>query len=409
MVKVNENFFRIEREYIFPVIEKKLDVIREKQPHLDLCNLGIGDISKPLSPLIAQSLTTAAEEMVKRPIGYGPATGYDFLKKAISSVEYPDQGFANHEIFISDGILSDAANLQELFAPEAKLGLPNPTYPAYLDANILAGRDRTGPNADNLSNVVFFSCNQANNFRPCPPSDPCQLIYLCSPNNPTGSALRRDELQNWITYAKQHRAVILFDAAYVDFISSPEVPKTIYELPGAKEVAIEMRSFSKSAGFTGLRCAYSIIPKELVINYQNREIPLCQLWRVRQNSKYNGTAYIVQRAAQTALSQEGRQQAKNQIQAYRRSASILIDGLLNLGFEASGGIDSPYVWWKIPTDTPCWEFFDLLLEKCRILSVPGIGFGSEGEGYIRLSGFADPATAEKAINRISNVSLSIYS
>ncbi|GAB4190753.1 MAG: LL-diaminopimelate aminotransferase [Simkaniaceae bacterium] len=403
MTLLNPNFFKIKREYIFPVIETKLQQFRKENPGKKLCNLGIGDVSKPLPNVVLQALMEAVKEMGSRPIGYGPATGYDFLKQAIVETVYPSQDFSIDEIFISDGILSDAANLQELFSTEAVLGVPDPAYPAYLDANILAGRTSVPDSSGKYPNVVYFVCNEASGFKPLPPEKPCSLIYLCSPNNPTGTALTFKDLRQWISYAKKHRAIILYDAAYCSFITSSDIPTSIYEVPGAKETAIELKSFSKSAGFTGLRCSYAVVPKELKASYQSTMQPLLPLWRIRQNSKYNGTSYPVQRAALAALSVEGLKETQKQVLEYQKCSKYLIENLKKLGHYAVGGRNSPYIWWKIPDGVADWDFFDILLQKHHILGIPGSGFGVNGKGFLRLSGFTDLDTAKTAIERIAQL------
>ncbi len=365
MAKVNPHFQRIQREIIFPVIEKKMEGKK------NLVNLGIGDVALPLTPHISQAIKDATTEMTNRPIGYGPAAGYSFLRSALSEKHNVPAG----EIFISDGINSDLAGIQELFDTSCKIGVIDPGYPVFGDTNIMAGRD-----------ITLLPCTLENNFIPQPPSCHLDLIYLCSPGNPTGVAMTTSDLEKWIDYAKEEKALIIFDAAYNSFITSDNVPKSIYDIPGAKSVAIEMHSFSKSHGFTGLRCAYSIVPHETGLN---------AMWQMRQNTKYNGCPYIVQKGALAALTCLD---SKRQVQSYLECAQMLKNAL---GNEIFGGKDSPYLWWKVPEDMTSWQFFDLLLDEHNIVSIPGLGFGKSGEGYVRLSAFTTKPEVEKALQRLN--------
>ncbi len=403
MAKVNENFLKIDREYIFPIIEQKLDEFRRNNPHETLYNLGIGDVSQPLTKTVAKAINLATQEMASRPIGYGPATGYDFLKQAIIETIYKKYEVSLEEVFISDGILSDIADMQELFCHQSVIGLPDPSYPAYIDTNVFAGRAGNLISKQKYSNMIYFACNQETGFKPLPDDRSSQIIYLCSPNNPTGVALTENDLARWVNYAHKQKAIILYDAAYCDFICSKNVPKSIYEIPGAKEVAIEMRSFSKSAGFTGLRCSYSIIPKEIKLLSSHGSESMNRLWKLRQNAKYNGTSYLSQRAAEAALSPQGTKEANMQLTQYQKSAKDLFMGLSSMGYEVCGGIDSPYVWWKIPYGKSSWEFFETLLTRCKVLAVPGIGFGLEGNRFIRLSGFAHSDAVHGALKSIKRL------
>ncbi len=385
MVQLNTHFKKLKREYVFPIIEKKLAEAREKHPHLSVVNLGIGDIALPLVPSVAQAIFDATQEMTTKPgmRGYGPSEGYSFLKEAICQVSYAGLSISPDEIFISEGTNGDSTNIQELFSSKCKIGIPDPTYPAYLDSAIIGGR---------LSKVVLLPCLEKNGFCPIPPEEHLDVIYLCSPNNPTGVAMTRVQLKAWIDYARKENAIILLDNAYEAFVTSADVPRSIYEIEGAKEVAIEFRSFSKSSGFTGLRCAYTVVPKAIENGQMNK------LWLKRQSIKYNGVSYPIQRAAEASLSPQGLKETKIQVEQYLQQGKILSTGLNKLGFSCVGGSDAPYIWWKVPSGKTSWEFFDEILEKCHLISIPGRGFGHHGEGYIRLSTFT--TQAELALERL---------
>lgn len=409
MKKINPYFFHLTHESIFPIIEKKILEVKHSFPEKEFLNLSIGDIIFPLVSSVQQALMSSIKRLSVEPIGYGPTTGYNFLKDTILSTEYSGFGFSNEELFISDGIISDAIGLSELFSQDAIVGIPNPTYPAYLDGNVLAGRSGPLSSSNDYPNIIYLPCTEETGYLPIPPNKHCSFIYLCSPNNPTGVALNRSQLSTWVTYAKENNSILLLDGAYCSFISSPDVPKSIYEISGAKDVAIEMRSFSKSAGFTGLRCSYTVIPKEIQYVHNRQKDSLCKLWTTRQNIKSNGVSWLVQTAACAALSPEGLAETSAQVQIYQTSSKFLVDNLRILGFDVVGGIDSPYVWWKVPSGISSWEFFDLLLNQCQIISIPGVGFGKYGEGYLRLSGFIDPMTAAKAIEIIKKYIAKIVS
>lgn len=369
---INSNFLDLKREYIFPIIEKKLEILDKST----VINLGIGDIAFPLAPSIVQAICEATEEMGKRVIGYGPSEGYMFLRKAIAEREYTN--IAPEEIFISDGINTDTGNIHELFKRDSTVAVADPAYPVYLDTNIIAG-----------NKVHLLPCTEDTRFVPRPPSYKCDVVYLCSPNNPTGVAMNYQELEDWIAYAKKWGSILLIDNAYAAFIRSKDVPKTIYEIPGARDVAIEFKSFSKTAGFTGLRCAYTVVPKNT---------PFFTLWKKRQNIKSNGVSYPIQKGALASL---GCLEAEAQVESYLAQASRIKNSLQN----AFGGIDSPYIWWKTPQGLSSWEFFDLLLAKCGVLCIPGSGFGKSGEGFVRLSAFTTEDKARFAVNRLSKIDL----
>lgn len=387
MGKLNNHYKKLKREYIFPIIEKKLAELKEKHPGVKVLNLGVGDVCLPLAPTIAQAICNAVSEMTtpEGMRGYGPSEGYLFLREAIAKNLFSHVGIRADEIFISDGANTDTSNIQELFSMRCIIGITDPTYPVYLDTNIMAGR---------ASKILLLPCTEKTGFCAEPPSFHCDIIYLCSPNNPSGVAMNRQQMQAWVDYAKKENALLLLDNAYDAFITSPDVPKTIFEIEGAKDVAVEFRSFSKSAGFTGLRCAYSIVPKQVLKGQFH------PLWLKRQTTKSNGIAYPIQRGAEAYFSPQGQKEAKAQVASYLEAARILREGLEQKGFTWFGGVDSPYIWWKTPNDISSWQFFNQLLEKCHLVSIPGKGFGDNGEGYVRLSAFNTPENAQLAASRL---------
>jgi LL-diaminopimelate aminotransferase len=379
MVQINPHFKKLKREYVFPIIEQKLAQLKNNSPNVQIVNLGVGDVALPLVPSVAKAICDATQEMTRSVRGYGPGEGYLFLRKAICDIAYPKGLIEPDEVFISEGAGCDSTNIQELFGARAKIGIPDPTYPSYLDSAIIGGRS---------SKITFLPCTEATGFLPVPPEEHLDVIYLCNPSNPTGVAMNRQQLKAWVDYARQEKAVLIVDNAYEAFVTSPDIPRSIYEIEGAKEVAIELRSFSKSAGFTGLRCAYAVVPKG----------PLNPLWMKRQNIKFNGVSYIVQRGAEASLSPQGLLETKTQIQHYLSQGKILLDGLRKLGFSAFGGTDAPYIWWKVPSGQTSWDYFDTILKKCHLIAIPGRGFGAGGEGYIRLSTFT--SQADLALERL---------
>lgn len=393
MPTLNPSFAQHKAEYIFATIDKKLLELKKKLPSADLINLSIGDISLPLAPSIVKAIQDAVSEMgtpegIK---GYSPTYGYDFLREAISLQEYAAYGIGPEEIYVSDGTNSDAVDLQELLHPSSTLAIPNPTYPAYVNSSIIGGKKR----------IVTLPCLAENNFDPQLPKTRCDVVYLCTPNNPTGTAMSYAALKTWIDYANENETLLLVDSAYAAFITSTDVPKSIYAIPGAHTCAIELKSFSKSAGFTGLRCAYTVIPKTVMGRLRRRtEHPLHKLWEKRQDIKFNGVAYPIQRGAQAALQPEGQAETHAQVLFYLSLAKKLKWGLIGLGYTCWGGEDSPYVWLKTPQDSSSWQFFDRLLHTCHLIAMPGVGFGSYGEGYIRLSGFSSEEKISLALQRI---------
>ena len=372
MTIIDENVKKFSSRYLFPLIEEKVKKLKESTSCTDLINLGIGDIALPLAPTIVEGIKEGADLMASRPYGYGNSQGHLVLRERIVEVEYANYGISSSEIYISDGINADICALQELFSKDLKVGICDPTYPVYKDLNLLAGR----------VDITFIPCVEENHFQPIPPDFALDLVYLCSPSNPTGTAMNKDLLTRWVNWALEHKAILFFDAAYAAFISSPDIPKSIYEIEGSKQTAIELRSFSKSAGFTALRLGYTIIPKELTVS----SLPLGPLWLRRQDIKTNGVSFISQMAGLAALSPNGQKETQKQIDTYKNCCGEIKKILYKKGAICYGGIDSPYLWWKIHPHSS-WEFFDFLLHTFHIISIPGVGFGPQGEGFIRLSGF----------------------
>ena len=395
MIKLNPHFKRLKREYIFPIIDQKLAELKKEFPDAQILNFGVGDIALPLVPSIARAIASSVEEMAteKGMKGYGPHQGYLFLREAIAKHEFSHLGISPDEIFISDGTNSDTVNILDLFSLSGVVGITDPTYPAYLDSAVLSGRKK----------IFALPCLPENRFAPKPPKEHCDIVYLCSPNNPTGMAMNRNELQLWVDYAVRKNALLLIDNAYEAFISSPDVPRSIFEIPGAKECAIEFRSFSKTAGFTGLRCAYTILPKTVQARLGRQSVSLHPYWDRRQATKFNGVAYPIQRGAEAVYTKVGQKETRAQVTSYLEQAKRLKDGLQKLGFTCYGGIDSPYIWWKTPQATSSWDFFDLLLKKSHLISIPGRGFGSHGEGYVRISAFTTPDKTALALERLKKI------
>lgn len=399
MAKLNHHYQKLSGDYLFPEIERRVSALKERQPEASLVSLGVGDVTMPLAPTLVEALKKAAEEMGGKSSfrGYGPSMGYSFLREAIAAHDYTDLSISPSEIFISDGAKCDIGNIQEIFAVDNRIALPDPSYPVYLDTNIMAGRTKAPLKTGLHGGVTYLPCTEKNQFQPEPPASHVDLIYLCSPNNPTGIAMGRDLLKRWVDYAKKEEAVILFDGAYSSYITS-DAPRSIYEIEGAKEVAIEFRSYSKSAGFTGLRCAYTVIPHTLKVRDAGAIHSVHALWKRRSDTKFNGVSYPIQKAAAAIYTPQGQKEVLEMIQSYSKRAKFLREGLEKLGYTVFGGIDAPYVWCKVPQRVTSWEFFDFLLENAHLITVPGRGFGKLGDGYIRLSAFADlPLIAESLL------------
>ena len=404
MVTVNHNYLKLPGSYLFSTIGKKVRAYKEENPDKEVISLGIGDVTQPLVPAIIDALHGAVEEMAHAETfhGYAPDLGYEFLRRAIAKNDYQDRGcnIAADEIFVSDGAKSDSGNIQEIFGTDNKVAVCDPVYPVYVDTNVMAGR--TGEYntvRENFDGVIYMPCRKENGFLPEFPSEVPDLIYLCFPNNPTGSAITKDELQKWVDYANKNGCVIIYDAAYEAYISEENVPHSIYECEGARTCAIELRSFSKNAGFTGVRLGFTVIPKELVRD----GVSLHSLWARRHGTKFNGAPYIVQKAGEAVYSEAGKAQLKDQVGYYMINAKLIHDELAKAGFSVSGGVNAPYIWLETPDKMTSWEFFDYLLKNANVVGTPGSGFGSHGEGYFRLTAFGTYENTLKAIDRIKSL------
>lgn len=401
-MRINENFFKIDNNYLFSDIAKKLAAYIQENPEKEsrIIRLGIGDVTCPLADACIKAMHKAVDEMSERDSfrGYPPEYGYDFLISAINENDYRARGISleNSEIFVSDGAKSDLGNIGDIFSNSNRVAICDPVYPVYIDTNVMSGRagEKVGGMWDN---ICFIPCTAENGFIPKVPDEHIDIIYLCSPNNPTGTAMTRSQLTEWVEYALKNEAVILFDSAYEAYVEEDEIPRSIYEIPNAKKCAIEFRSFSKTAGFTGVRCGYTVVPHELKIG--GRE--LNPLWARRQATKFNGVSYITQRAAEAVYSEQGKEQVREIISYYKKNAGIIYNSLKACGFEVYGGINSPYIWLRAPEGMGSWELFDLLLNELQIVSTPGTGFGSHGEGYLRLTAFNTNEKTQEAVKRIS--------
>ncbi len=404
MITINENYLKLQASYLFSSIAKRISAYQADHPDKDIIKLGIGDVTLPLPPACIKAFHLAVDEMAEGGTfrGYGPEQGYPFLREIIANEDYQSRGadISPDEIFVSDGAKCDTGNIQELFSKDIRIAIPDPVYPVYIDTNVMAGR--TGPFKDDRYNgVVYLESRKENGFVPDLPKEPVDLIYLCFPNNPTGAVITKEELQKWVAFARKNKALILFDAAYEAFIRDKSLPKSIYEIEGATEVAIEFRSFSKTAGFTGTRCAYTVVPKACAgYTKDGKPHPIHGLWNRRHTTKFNGVSYPVQRAAEAVYSPEGKRQVKELIGYYMENASLIRKEMASLGFSCVGGKNSPYIWIDGKKDS--WEFFDDLLEKAGVVCTPGLGFGKCGAGYIRISAFNSRENVEKAMTRIRN-------
>lgn len=398
MIKINENYLNLERNYLFPTIAKKVREYKAANPSADVISLGIGDVTRALPKACVDALHKASEEMGHESTfrGYGPEQGYSFLIDAIIENDYKAYGIdlQPEEVFVSDGAKCDVGNIQEVFSADAVAAVADPVYPVYLDTNIMAGRA-----------VKKLPCLAENGFAPKIPDFKADLIYLCSPNNPTGAVMTKAQLKEWVDYAKKNGSVIIFDSAYKEYIQEADLPRSIYEVEGAKEVAIEIRSFSKTAGFTGLRCAYMVVPLALKGKGAGREVRINDLWRRRHTTKFNGVPYIVQRAAEAVFSPEGKAEVKELIAYYMENARIIKEGLNAAGFTAYGGENAPYIWLKLPEGLKSFDFFDILLSRANVVGTPGSGFGDCGEGYFRLTSFGSRENTLKAVERIKKLNL----
>ena len=404
MYTINTNYLELQGSYLFSTIAKKVATYKEANPQAEIIRLGIGDVTQPLAPAIIKALHKAVDEMGTEEEfrGYGPEQGYEFLRSVIAENDYRVRGcqIDADEIFVSDGAKCDVGNIQEIFGADNVVAVCDPVYPVYVDTNVMAGRaGKFDTEKGGFEKLIYMPCTEANGFVPKFPKEHADLIYLCFPNNPTGEAIDKTTLQSWVDYANREGSVILYDAAYEAYISEEGIPHSIYECEGARACAIEMHSFSKNAGFTGLRLGYTVIPKDLVCD----GVSLHALWNRRHGTKYNGAPYIVQRAGEAVYSEEGKAQIKEQIAYYMENAKVIREGLKEAGFTVYGGVNSPYVWLKVPEGMSSWEFFDKLLNEVQVVGTPGAGFGASGEGFFRLTAFGTHENTRKALERIKKL------
>lgn len=408
MFHINDNFTLLAESYLFSEVAKRINAYKEAHPEVDIIRMGIGDVTRPLCKAAIEAMHKAVDDQADSSTfhGYGPEQGYAFLREAIVEHDYRARGIDMDadEIFVSDGAKSDTGNIGDILARGNRVAVTDPVYPVYVDTNVMGGRAGVLDTDGCWSGIIYLPVTAENGFVPALPSEVPDMIYLCYPNNPTGTTLTREQLKVWVDYARAHHSLILFDSAYETFIRQDDVPHSIYEIEGAKEVAIEFRSFSKTAGFTGVRCGYTVVPKALKgADSKGEMVSLNHLWNRRQCTKFNGASYISQRAAAAIYTPEGKQQTRETVDYYLRNAEVLRQGLLDAGFEVFGGTNAPYVWIKTPDETTSWEFFDILLDRCHVAGTPGSGFGPSGEGYIRLTAFNTYENTVEAIDRIKKV------
>ena len=412
MIKVNDNFLKLPASYLFSEIARKVEQFKKENPEAPVIRMGIGDVTRPICQAAISGLRRGVDDEAKEQTfrGYGPEQGYPFLREKIAQIDYRARGIEIDidEIFISDGAKSDTGNIGDIFSRDCKVAVTDPVYPVYVDTNVMAGRAGEPLAAGGWSNIEYMPCTAENGFILSLPKENPDLIYLCYPNNPTGTTLTKDQLAEWVKYAREHNALILFDSAYEAYITEDNVPHSIYEIDGAKECAIEFRSFSKTAGFTGLRLGYTVVPKTLKgISSDGTSVELNKLWLRRQTTKFNGASYIVQRGAEALYTEEGRRQIDKTVAYYMRNASLLREGITSIGLEVFGGINAPYIWIKTPGSLTSWEFFDKLLKECNIVGTPGVGFGPSGEGYFRLTAFGRFEDTLEAVDRLRRLTTHI--
>lgn len=405
MALVNEHFLKLPGSYLFSDIAKKVNSFKVTHPNVEIIRLGIGDVTLPLAPATVEAMHKAVDELARKETfhGYGPEQGYDFLIHAILKNEYAPRGISLEpsEVFVNDGAKSDTGNIGDILRHDNSVGVTDPIYPVYIDSNVMCGRAGELQDDGKWSNVTYFPCLAENRFIPQIPDRRVDIVYLCYPNNPTGTTLTKAELKEWVNYALANETLILFDAAYEAYITEPDVPHSIYEIRGARKCAIEFRSFSKTAGFTGVRCGYTVVPKELMGTCLHGEkVSLNKLWNRRQSTKFNGTSYVTQRGAEAIYSPAGKAQVKSMIEYYMTNASIMKKGLEAAGLEVYGGVNAPYLWVKTPAGLSSWKFFDQMLYDLHVVGTPGVGFGPSGEGYIRLTAFGEREDCAEAMRRI---------
>ena len=404
MFKVNDNYLKLPGSYLFSTVNKKKKEYQALHPEKNVISLGIGDVTQPLAPVILEAMHKAVDEMGQAETfrGYAPDQGYDFLREVIAKEDYRDRGceISADEIFISDGAKSDSANIQEIFSTDNKIAVCDPVYPVYVDSNVMAGRTGSyDATAGTWSDVIYMPCTAENGFAPLLPAKTPDLIYLCFPNNPTGATITKDRLQEWVDYANKVGAIIIYDAAYEAYIRQENIPHSIYECEGARTCAIELRSFSKNAGFTGVRLGFTVVPKEI----KSEGVTLHSLWARRHGTKFNGAPYIIQRAGEAVYSKEGREQLSAQVAYYMNNASYIFNGLKEAGYTVSGGVNAPYIWLRTPDNMTSWEFFDHLLTNANVVGTPGSGFGPSGEHYFRLTAFGSYENTVEAMERIKKL------
>lgn len=404
MVKINSDYTLLRSSYLFSTIAGKVKEYEQNNPDANIIRLGIGDVTRPLTGTIIDSLHKAVDEMASESTfrGYAPDLGYEFLRSAIARNDYELRGcdISADEIFVSDGAKSDSGNIQEIFSKDCRVAVCDPVYPVYVDTNVMAGRAGTyDEESGKWSNIIYMPCTRETGFLPEIPSETPDIIYLCFPNNPSGSTMTKERLQEWVDYAVRNKAIIIFDAAYESYIRNEDVPHSIYECEGARECAIELRSFSKNAGFTGVRLGFTVIPKTLSVD----GVTLHSLWARRHGTKYNGAPYIVQRAGEAVYSEEGKKEIRGLVDYYMNNATYILNGLKAAGYEVSGGVNAPYIWLKTPKGMSSWEYFDYLLNNASVVGTPGSGFGPSGEGYFRLTAFGDADKTKEAVDRIVNM------
>ena len=409
MTWINENYLKLQAGYLFPEIGRRRRAFQAAHPDAKIISMGIGDVTQPLAPAVTAAMKKAVDEMARAETfrGYDDGgIGYDFLREAIRDNDYKALGVEIDidEIIVSDGAKCDTGNMQEIFGLDNVVAVSDPVYPVYVDTNVMAGRTGAAADKGRYDGIVYMPCTEQNNFVPKPPAEKVDLIYLCFPNNPTGAVATRQQLAEWVEYARRNKAIILYDAAYEAFISEPDIPHSIFEVDGAKDVAIEFRSFSKTAGFTGIRCAFTVVPKQLkAYTKAGGEVDIGPIWKRRHCTKFNGVSYITQAGAAAVYTEDGKKQVKETIDIYMGNAKLIRETLGKIGYTVFGGVNAPYIWLKTPEGAGSWEFFDKLLNKAHVVTTPGAGFGSAGEGYVRLTAFGTPANVKEALKRIEGI------
>jgi LL-diaminopimelate aminotransferase len=410
MTLINENYLKLQAGYLFPEIGRRRRAFQQANPKAKIISMGIGDVTEPLVPAVIEAMSKAVEEMGRKETfrGYDDGgIGYEFLREAIRENDFKARGvdIDADEIIVSDGAKCDTGNMQEIFGLDNIVAVTDPVYPVYVDTNVMAGRTGGPAGQGRYEGIVYMPCTEQNNFVPVPPKEKVDIIYLCFPNNPTGAVATKEQLAEWVEYAQKNKAIILFDAAYEEFITEPDIPHSIYEVDGAKEVAIEFRSFSKTAGFTGVRCAFTVVPKQLkAYTKDGRAVEVGPIWKRRQCTKFNGVSYITQAGAAAVYTKQGKKQIKKTIDIYMGNAKLIRETLSETGYTVYGGVNAPYIWLKTPKGTDSWGFFDKLLNEARVVTTPGAGFGAAGEGFVRLTAFGQPENVKEALERIKAIS-----